>query len=89
VCTLFQLVPNHVSDKSKLPLPSTAYTFEVSVTNWALRLSYHVMRMALCKLLYRFDLELAPESENWLDGQLTFGTRSKPPLMAYVKRASA
>jgi hypothetical protein len=45
--------------------------------------------MALCKLLYRFDLELAPESENWLDGQLTFGTRSKPPLMAYVKKASA
>jgi hypothetical protein len=47
------------------------------------------MRMALCKLLYRFELELAPESENWLDGQLTFGTRSKPPLMAYVKKASS
>lgn len=47
------------------------------------------MRMALCKLLYRFELELAPESENWLDGQLTFGTRSKPPLMAYVKNASS
>jgi hypothetical protein len=59
------------------------------MTNWALRLSYHVMRMALCKLLYRFELELAPESENWLDGQLTFGTRSKPPLMAYVKKASS
>ncbi|RGP81850.1 hypothetical protein FLONG3_47 [Fusarium longipes] len=51
-------------------------------------LSYYVMRLALCKLLYRFDLKLAPESENWLDGQLTFGTRSKPPLMAYVTKAS-
>jgi hypothetical protein len=89
VSTLFQLARNHVSDKSKLPLPFPDYTLQAPVTNWALRLSYHVMRMALCKLLYRFDLELAPESENWLDGQLTFGTRSKPPLMAYVKKASA
>ncbi|KAJ4248741.1 hypothetical protein NW762_012579 [Fusarium torreyae] len=49
-------------------------------------LSFYVLRLALCKLLYRFDLVLAPESENWLDGQLTFGTRSKPPLMVYVKK---
>ncbi|KAF5694739.1 cytochrome P450 monooxygenase [Fusarium denticulatum] len=51
-------------------------------------LSFYVLRLALCKLLYRFDIELTPESENWVEGQLTFGTRSKPPLMAYVKKAS-
>ncbi|EED14363.1 cytochrome P450, putative [Talaromyces stipitatus ATCC 10500] len=50
-------------------------------------LSFYTLRIALCKMLYRFDIELTPESENWLKGQVTYSTRQKPPLWARVKLA--
>lgn len=39
------------------------------------------MRMILTRLLWRFDLELMPESKNWIEGQRIFGFWEKPPLM--------
>ncbi|KAM0473161.1 hypothetical protein ACHAP7_008388 [Fusarium lateritium] len=78
--------PQHCTNDKK----GSVHPFSVGPQScFGQELSYYVMRLTLCKLLYRFNLELAPESENWLDGQLTFGTRSKPPLKAYVKKASA
>ncbi|KAK1491538.1 hypothetical protein CTAM01_10264 [Colletotrichum tamarilloi] len=50
-------------------------------------LSFYVLRMTLCKLLFNYDVALDAASENWLDRQLTYSTRSKPPLMAVIKRA--
>lgn len=39
------------------------------------------MRIILARLIWRFDLELMPESKNWMEGQRIFGFWEKPPLM--------
>ncbi|KAH6895742.1 cytochrome P450 [Thelonectria olida] len=39
------------------------------------------MRMILARLLWRFDLDLAAESENWIEGQKIYGFWVKPALM--------
>ncbi|RAH71874.1 cytochrome P450 [Aspergillus aculeatinus CBS 121060] len=43
-------------------------------------LAYHEMRIILAKVLYHFDLSLAPESMNW-DKQKVFSLWEKKPLM--------
>lgn len=41
------------------------------------------LRLITCKLFYNFDLELQPDSENWIE-QLTFGLWEKGPLNVTV-----
>ncbi|OTB16117.1 hypothetical protein K445DRAFT_300000 [Daldinia sp. EC12] len=38
-------------------------------------------RVILAKLIYNFDIELMPESRNWLDDQKNYIAWHKPPLM--------
>ena len=46
----------------------------------------HEMRLLLAKVLYNFDLELAPGNENWLE-QDVWILWQKVPLMVNVKIA--
>lgn len=39
------------------------------------------MRVILARLVYNFDLKLAPESKGWMEGQRVFNLWAKPPLM--------
>ena len=48
----------------------------------------HEMRLIITKILYNFDLELCPESENWFD-QPVFTVWQKKPLMVKLKLARA
>ncbi|KAJ3567496.1 hypothetical protein NPX13_g6746 [Xylaria arbuscula] len=43
-------------------------------------LAYAEMRLILAKLLYNFDLTLADESRNWLEGQKAWAVWDKPAL---------
>jgi hypothetical protein len=47
-------------------------------------LAYHELRLVMAKVLYAFDFELAPESENWQD-QETYILWQKKPLMCKLK----
>jgi cytochrome P450 len=47
-------------------------------------LAYHEMRLVMAKVLYAFDFELAPESDNWKD-QETFILWQKKPLMCKLR----
>lgn len=58
-------------------------------------LAYAEMRLILARMIWNFDMELAPESHNWID-QLSFVVWDKPGLqvkltprsgaMAYMER---
>lgn len=47
-------------------------------------MAYHEMRLIVAKVLYSFDLELAPESDGWAD-QETYILWQKKPLMCKLK----
>ena len=47
-------------------------------------LANHEMRIILAKLIWNFDLELCPESENWMD-QKVYMLWSKPALMVKAR----
>ncbi|KAH8838541.1 hypothetical protein MCOR27_008396 [Pyricularia oryzae] len=47
-------------------------------------LAYHEMRLIFAKLLWNFDIELCPESDNWTD-QRIFTLWEKHPLMVKFK----
>ena len=47
-------------------------------------LANHEMRIILAKLLWNFDFELRPESENWID-QKVYLLWVKPPLMVNAR----
>lgn len=51
-------------------------------------MAYHEMRLILTKLLYNFDLELCPESQDWAN-QKTFSLWEKHPLMVKLKDVRA
>jgi cytochrome P450 len=51
-------------------------------------MAYHEMRLLMSKVLYNFDLELCPESDNWMD-QRAFILWQKTPLMIKVKSVAA
>jgi cytochrome P450 len=57
---------------------------EVVYANVVCSLAYHEMRLIMAKVLYAFDFELAPESENWKD-QKTFILWQKKPLICKLK----
>lgn len=44
-------------------------------------MAYAVIRLVICKLLWNFDLQLSPESDNWMSGQAVFMLYIKPPLV--------
>ena len=52
-----------------------------------LSLAYAEMRLILAKILYRFDVELAPEARGWLDEQKIYGLWDKPSLPFYLRPA--
>jgi hypothetical protein len=46
--------------------------------------AYHEMRVLAARVLYHFDIELCPGSENWMD-QHVYTLWEKKPLMCKVK----
>ncbi|KAI8952234.1 putative cytochrome P450 monooxygenase [Xylaria longipes] len=48
-------------------------------------LAYAEMRLILAKIVYNFDLTLADDSRNWLDGQKASTVWEKPALNVYLK----
>lgn len=51
-------------------------------------LAFIEMRLILTHLFIEFDLELQPESENWLKGQEVYSIWVKPPLMVRLRPRS-
>ncbi|UKZ78591.1 hypothetical protein TrVFT333_006337 [Trichoderma virens FT-333] len=49
-------------------------------------LAYSEMRLTLSRMLYKFDVELAPGQENWHSAQRTFLAWERRPLNIYLKR---
>ncbi|KAF2645032.1 cytochrome P450 [Massarina eburnea CBS 473.64] len=47
-------------------------------------MAYHEVRLIMTKILYEFDLEICPESENW-DDQKIYMLWEKKPLMCTMK----
>ncbi|KXH62845.1 cytochrome P450 monooxygenase [Colletotrichum nymphaeae SA-01] len=50
-----------------------------------MNLAFAEMRLILARIIWNFDLELAPESKSWADGQKVFFFWDKPPLWVYFK----
>lgn len=48
-------------------------------------LAYAEMRLILARLVFNFDINLAPESRSWTTGQKVFFFWDKPPLWTYYK----
>ena len=48
-------------------------------------LAYNEMRTILARLLWRFDIELSPDSCSWIKGQRTYVVWDKPPLMCILR----
>ncbi|KAI1411113.1 cytochrome P450 [Hypoxylon sp. FL1857] len=51
-------------------------------------LAYAEMRLILARILYRFDIELAPGSEDWIKNQKFYTLWDKPELPVYLKPVS-
>jgi hypothetical protein len=49
----------------------------------------HEIRLLITKVLYNFDLELCPESSDWIGKQPIFSLREKMPLMVNVTPVSS
>jgi cytochrome P450 len=47
-------------------------------------MAYHEMRLIIAKVLYHFDIELCPESNDW-DDQNTYILWEKKPLICKLK----
>ena len=50
-------------------------------------LAYAEMRLILARMIWNFDMELAPESQGWTD-QLSFVVWDKPPLKVKLTPAA-
>lgn len=50
-------------------------------------LAYAEMRLILARMIWNFDMELAPESQGWID-QLSFVVWEKPGLKVRLTPAS-
>ena len=48
-------------------------------------LAYHEMRLLMAKILWHFDMELAPECREWHRQRIMI-LWEKPPLMVKIKR---
>jgi cytochrome P450 len=47
-------------------------------------MAYHEMRLIMAKVLYNFDFDLCPESDDWLN-QDSYTLWEKHPLMVKLK----
>ncbi|KAI1387748.1 cytochrome P450 [Hypoxylon trugodes] len=52
-------------------------------------LAYAEMRLILARILYRFDIELAPEARDWVKRQKIYTLWDKPELPVYLKPVNA
>ncbi|KAI1153499.1 cytochrome P450 [Nemania diffusa] len=52
-------------------------------------LAYAEMRLILARLIYNFDMSLADESRDWLEGQKAFNVWDKPALYVHMKPVAA
>lgn len=50
-----------------------------------LSLAFVELRLILARIVFKFDLELAPESQGWADDQELFSFWNKPALNVYFK----
>ncbi|KAF9877225.1 trichothecene c-15 hydroxylase [Colletotrichum karsti] len=50
-----------------------------------LSLAYAEMRIILARIIWNFDIELAPESRSWTENQKVYFFWQKPPLWTYFK----
>ncbi|KAG8167371.1 hypothetical protein KVR01_003060 [Diaporthe batatas] len=50
-----------------------------------MNLAYAEMRLILARIIFNFDISLAPESRTWTSGQKLFFFWKKPPLWTYYK----
>jgi cytochrome P450 len=48
--------------------------------------AYHEMRLIAAKILWHFDIQLCPESNNWLTDLKVYGVWDKEALMVTMKR---
>jgi hypothetical protein len=55
-----------------------------TVLNFWRSMAYHEMRLIIAKVLYHFDIELCPESDDW-DDQNTYILWEKKPLICKLK----
>ena len=46
------------------------------------------MRLICARVLYKFDIELAPEAKDWLKVQKAYSVWDKPALPIYLKPAA-
>jgi hypothetical protein len=74
----FLLGPGIVLVKGKRDLPSDTNT------NAFYRLAMAEMRLVLARVLWEFDFELLPESNNWFD-QKSYFLWEKKPLMVKLE----
>lgn len=51
-------------------------------------LAYMEMRLILCKVLYKYDLELDPGSEGWMEKQKMYALWEKKPMFVKFKERS-
>lgn len=58
---------------------SSIFSHNVLLT-FVCSLAYHEMRLILAKVLWHFDVELCPQSDNWIQQKL-FTLWDKGPLM--------
>jgi hypothetical protein len=66
-------------------LPGTHVQFREYLTTLIIpRFSLALLRLALCRLLVRYDISLASCSDKWWDIKLTYTKRRIPPLRADI-----
>ncbi len=52
-------------------------------------LAYAKMRFIIAKLVWKFELELTPESKNWFEEQKIYIIFQKPPLFIKLHLAAS
>ena len=61
------------------------YAVNIVLTDLSSSLAYAEMRLILARVLWNFDLELAPQSMNWSEGLKIFILWDKPSLFVKLK----
>ncbi|KAH7066434.1 cytochrome P450 [Paraphoma chrysanthemicola] len=77
--------PRYANDERAVVQPFSVGSRDCLGKNMA----YHEMRLLLAKVVYNFDLELRPQSQEWLQNQRIFTLWEKMPLLVKVKPVSA
>ena len=51
-------------------------------------LAYAELRLICARILYKFDIELAPEATGWIEAQKAYTVWDKPGLPMYLRPAT-